>query len=356
MGNFSLGADQVTGGINNRARAGLDTLQVCVDMAITAGCELLVINGDLFDVSNPPPSLVYAVSQILSKIPCAINLGNHDCESSGLRDNACALLDLVPGVTVAHGPCLVGPFWLVPFQAGNPKDWLPKRLAEGQARGAKYVSLHMGLSTDRTPAWLLASQGAIAGSHLASLCRKHGFTHAFLGDWHEQDEYTNKVVQCHQVGTLCPHDFNDAYRSAGQMAILDTETGKVEYQYVPGPRFIKTTINAPLNAWMQHCKTTCSTWMFVQVEAAHDGLTYAKEEAQRVLVATGIPFHLSVTPKKAAVSAEAKAAVQSVQNADNTYEAFRCWTPTITLPSTVTQDRLLAEVMHHMEGRTRNGD
>lgn len=346
MGNFSLAAGEVVNGVNYRGRLALSCLASAVTLALDEGCELLVINGDLFDVSNPPPALVWEVSQILSRIPTAVNLGNHDCESFGYRDNACALLDILPSVTVAHKACRVDDFWLVPFQAGNPKDWLPAKLEEG--KGCKYVSLHMGLSTDRTPSWLLSSQGAVQASHLASLCRKAGFTHAFLGDWHEQDDYSNKSVQLHQVGTLCPHDFNDSYKSAGQMCILDTTTGGVSYKYVPGPRFFKSTINTPLNSWVNHCLSTGATHIFAQIEAAHNGLAFAREETQRVLEASGLPFNFAVNPKKTAVSAEVKAAVAAVQGASNSYEAVVSWVSTRTLPSSVKTEQLVSKIVDYL--------
>jgi hypothetical protein len=132
------------------------------------------------------------------------------------------------------------------------------------------------------------------------------------------------------------------------MAVLDTETGKVEYHYIPGPRFFKSTINAPLNNWIQHCKNTAATCIFAQIEAAADNLALAKEEATRSLEASGLPFYLAISPKKAAVSAESKAAMANVQSADNLYTAVQAWSDAVVLDPRVNRSALSSRIIKHL--------
>lgn len=250
IGNHRRFGGPVQAGINTRCRMALDALKEAVARAVKAKCSYFIVLGDLFDTSRPEPQIIAAVQTILEPIPTVLLLGNHEQISTSSGDHALGPLD--PVATIIEKPdCLADPgveVWMVPFQPGNARDWLPRALAEVQGGrpddaplpATRVLCLHLGLSDSQTAPWLKGALDSIAVETLQELCDDYGISFAFAGNWHERKRIDFGQKSLLQVGALTPTGFdNPGEEGYGGLAILDTTKGTLKEVAVPGPRFIK---------------------------------------------------------------------------------------------------------------------
>lgn len=250
MGNYATFSGPTKAGISDRGRLCLDVLEASFYLAHKEGCEGVCVNGDLFDTSHPEAALSNAVGSVVANRPTLRKVllpGNHDMVSTAPGNNACAVFNYIQGVYVPSSEAVIqfqdAQLFAIPFETGNPAKWLPERLASLSERGSgkpTVLSLHMGLITKKTSNMLVkhASSGAYQATHLASLCKKHKISRAFLGDWHHPDDYESKGVGLHQVGTLCPSDFRYAIPGVGRLIVWDSKDNSVTSHVIPGPRWV----------------------------------------------------------------------------------------------------------------------
>lgn len=246
--NFSPFGGEPLHGLNKRGRLSLQAFRDSLQLAVSHGCKVYLINGDLFESSHPSVALLSAVAKILSefsfKLKIIILPGNHDMVSEAPGNNSCSLFSALPNVIVPEKPSIVAcgsaNITCLPFKTGKPSEWVEAQLSSLGKQDRGILSLHMGLSTGYTPKALLKHglSGAIAVADLKKLCKKYGYAACFLGDWHHPDDDISQNCTIVQLGTLCPSDFRYDHKGVGRLCVYDTESGELEEHYVPGPRFV----------------------------------------------------------------------------------------------------------------------
>ena len=225
------------GGVNQRAEYILATIRRAMELG-----DKVVILGDIFNKSKPPPVLIYRMQAALA---CAYDVcvipGNHDMDSDAIGNNAVAPLSMSYS-TVHQRPACWFNVIVVPFQVGSPESWLPNAIEEalsGLSTAPRVLATHFGISDDSTPYHLDNSSGHINVNKLVQICKRYGISFVFSGDWHRHQRWDIDGVTVVQVGALCPNRFPPQYEQAsiGPAVVLDN--GEVSMVNVPGPRFYK---------------------------------------------------------------------------------------------------------------------
>jgi DNA repair exonuclease SbcCD nuclease subunit len=330
---FSQFAVPWSGSLTSRAEVCLGTLERAYDVFREKQCEAVILAGDVFHVSNPSAQLLRRAGDILASLATWAVLGNHDMETFALFDNACAPLGLSDQIRVVEATSSLQGITLVPFQNGDPMKWLPQALDDARqvAPDSKVLVLHMGLSTDRTPGYMAHCQGAIKARELHALCKKRGYDRVFMGDWHNPDKWAPKGsgFEAHQISTLIPASFSDAYKNVGRVAIYDTETRETEFVVIPGPRFIKIdAVEKDLHA--AKAEIAHATHLFIQVTCTPEDFKHKRDEALTTLCVLGHGdkiANLKFVPKYRVVAARAlaEAACDAAKNADSLQAAIQTW-------------------------------
>lgn len=256
IGNHRQQAGTYKLSMNRRCQQTIAVLVAAADTALSKGCDQLVVLGDLFDNERPTPQMIAAVMDAL-KISTTLLVGNHDRTSDAYGDHALGWAYHVQGLGVVNRPTTISfggmnAVHMVPFQAGNPKKWLPAAIERNVLEFSMKIGIapqtlciHLGLrdaKARKTP-WAAAAEDAVDVEWLADLCYEHGISHVFAGNWHTWQQhlfshsFTNKRVTMTQVGALVPTGWdNPGFVGYGGLAIFDGET--VERVEIPGPRFI----------------------------------------------------------------------------------------------------------------------
>jgi hypothetical protein len=259
VANYRRWGGEMVNGINQRGRAVLDVLQRCSREAQKHGCDRLIVLGDLFDHTRPTPQLVaHTASALLAHdVPVTVLLGNHDLQSSGPGDNACASLGLDEAIDVIDRPLRRGiagmEMLFVPYAPGDASDWLTAGLAKlipdatqvaYNAGKLKVLATHLGIWDDATPPYLKACRDAVGIGHVRWLCDAHKIQRVYAGNWHKAMSWDSRGDIEPKVfipGTICPNGFQEPdQEKVGYMIILDGSTGQNLFVNIPGPRFFTT--------------------------------------------------------------------------------------------------------------------
>jgi hypothetical protein len=246
-------------GVNDRGRRVLDVFSRAADRAVELRAEAFVVCGDLFDSSLPPPQLLTEVQAPLRRlreahVEVVLLVGNHDQESAAPGDHA--LGPLAPYARVVERPeCVwLGPVALLclPHRRGREGRWVDEEVRvvlEAAPRGARardvrrVLALHAGVVDERTPAFMRG--GAVAVDHLHYAMTMHSMTHAFAGDHHVHRRWGDVV----QLGALAGTGFDNAGLDGyGALAVLDVDSGAVDLEFLPGPRFVSARLSDPVFA------------------------------------------------------------------------------------------------------------
>lgn len=263
VGNLGSGPQGgvVRGGLNQRCREVLATLERAYARARALGVEHMLILGDLFDRSSETrPQMVAGVQRILSGIKTTVILGNHDQESTDRGDNALAPLAPVarvietPEVLEIGRPSRRGGSEVevvcVPFRPGPAKVWLQEAIEsalEGRpvqrvAPDVRLLALHLGIDGPETPPFLKGKDDSIELGQLFSIMKGAGISAAFAGNWHDRRSWTRPDgLRVLQVGTLAPTSFRDSgMDDVGTLALVTTghEPYSEQIEVIPGPRFL----------------------------------------------------------------------------------------------------------------------
>lgn len=339
VGIFSAFGGGFVSGLNVRSGVCLDTLSSSLEQAVDMGCDVFVINGDLFETSHPEAALLNAVARIFAKYSRHITIiampGNHDMVSTAPGNNACAMLGFIENVHVPEKPQVSfdgdAIVLSIPFETGRPAEWLPKRLEALDVKSLNpegkpvCLSLHMGLNTKRTPANLAyhAGAGAYPAREMAALANKHGISRVFLGDWHHPDDYTKLGVGLHQVGTLCPSDFRYSMPDVGQMIVWDTRLDEVNRYWVPGPRWVDaSSLKDACKQLEEHEDSNDDhTALYVRVKCTAEMAKEVEETIRGSYEITGFSVNVDNTRVKAEVRAAA-ARASGANTVDGAAKAF----------------------------------
>lgn len=242
----------MSGGLNRRGRDCVATIATACDVARAENCSSLVVLGDLFDAARPSPPLVAAVGNAFSKFPRTVYviLGNHDRQSQHEADHACASLGAYENVVVVSAPTRMlvkdVDLWLLPYQAGEAKDWLPRDMAILAARAAgntghrRVACTHLGVWDDDTPPYLKAAHDAVGLGHARWLCEAHSVGALFAGNWHEFKVWGGPSSGPPGVcipGTLCPASHSDPSHRYGSVMIYDSVAHSITPRVITTPVF-----------------------------------------------------------------------------------------------------------------------
>lgn len=333
------------GGLNARAREGLDTLRRAVQLAAEYECRAFFVLGDLFDGPRPPPPLIAAVQQIFEWgrdvqgiQDFVLLVGNHDRASSAPGDHA--LAPLAPVARVVERPELVEvcgvQVFCWPYMPGQEPLTGFAESDEALARLSscpKLVAMHAGIRDKETPPWLARS-----GIHVDTVrerCAALGAPLALAGDWH-----TYRVFPvARQLGTLIPAGFDDKGYSYGKL-IVTKEDRVISVRSVPGPRFVDRV--GPTGPWDKefsiYVRQTCAP---------------AEEAAVRItlheLVQQGLYRGFRVDVEQTEVVAAARSAADAARSSKSLGEAVDGYMAATPLDAGVDRQAVLGRVREYLK-------
>lgn len=363
------GGGVVRGGLNQRCREVLATLERAYARAAELEVGHMVILGDLFDRSSETrPQMVAAVQQIIGRIKTTVVLGNHDQESTDAGDNA--LAPLAPVAQVIERPDVVDlgqqgrrggwevELVCVPFQPGPAKSWLPGavelalegRPVQRQPPDARLLALHLGIDGPETPPFLKGKDDSIELGHLFQVMKACGITAAFAGNWHDRRAWRRPDgLRVLQVGTLAPTSLRDAgMDNVGTLAVVSCglEPAGEIIETIPGPRFIDVrgqTVKLPQvdpkDGWSLRVRMTVPP---EQAAAASRVVAEAKE-AGRICGAV-------VDLDEGVAKAAARTAAVEARNAKSLDGAIEAFVADYPFEEGVDRDRVRNRTLAFLEG------
>ena len=345
--------------MNRRAREAADTLEKAVSIAKDRACDAFVVLGDLFDGTRPPPQMVARTQEILAAAPHPIVLlGNHEMVTDAKGDNALAPLQPVSWVVERpdvwhHGDDFQ--IVLMPFQKGDPSEWLQDSLKalKGRYYGPSSVlCLHLGIRDKETPVHLQDYPGSIHVDELAAVMEVWDIAATFAGDWHERRFWKPNGAPIVQVGTLCPTGWdNPGFEDYGFMAIWDSETGSGESISIPGPRFVKVRTEDEFHellAWKGQQSPEDSLYVEwiappAELAAANEAIREARKDG--LIVDGGAFVDKRIEQEAARASARAAASAETLE------EAVSAWVSEMELEEGVERPRVLERARGYLEVR-----
>ena len=336
----------VKAGINRRCQHVLDAMSRAYARADELDAKAVVILGDLFDTTRPEPQIVAAVQQIMRKLPTYILMGNHDLVSTAPGDHC--LGPLSPVATVVETPTWVMQqnnmqLLFIPFQPGPAVEWLPEVVKEAAPK--RYhkdvpatLLLHLGLADDKTPVFMRGAHDAVPASMAADLCKQYGFTACFAGNWHSYKVLRKRPLVC-QVGAAVPTGWdNEGLEGYGAMVLWDGK--KMEVEWIPGPRFLKTHVDDDI-------VIPDDQQVYLQIIAASDQTGDALEMLKGAMD-DGLVVAGEVVPDNTEARVAAKKAAMVARSADTLEEALASYVEEMTIPEGVTREEVLATVRKYL--------
>lgn len=270
-------------GINRRGMLVLEALADAVDHANSAGADLLVIAGDLFDAAKPEPQLASATMGVLRKFRHDVLVlpGNHDIVSTTAGDHALGPLGHLDNVLVLEKPHVSSrgstAVMLVPFRPGNTSEWLSAVVEQLAAERddtmvAKHTHLvlHAGIADEKTARWLQGAHDSIGAMDLDRLMQAHDIDLAVAGNWHDHrswetyDVTTGRARRIVQCGALVPTGFNNPGLAGYGSVILAEGDGSWHRHEVPGPRFVSVGGDFAREQYLEAAGQVASGRLFVQ--------------------------------------------------------------------------------------------
>ena len=273
MGDCHIGNHKKFGGptrlaMNVRCGQTIEAFSNALNAAFAHRVFAVVVLGDLFDTSRPPPQMICAVGDAIAEANqnafskrepprIVIVTGNHDADSDDSGDNALVGLsqrfenvdcvDTPQHIYGAHA----GSTGLLPFRHGNARQWVPvgltaiqESIADSRIDGAlRIIGLHAGIVDSQSHAWLRDSPDAIEAGALFAHMEACGASAAFAANHHTKRRWstsagpkdTRDIVQ---VGALCPTGFDNPGLDYGAVWFYDVESKLPAFETVRGPRFL----------------------------------------------------------------------------------------------------------------------
>lgn len=238
-------------GINRRGELCLDVGQRAVSVA-NAHQAPIIVAGDLIDSVGPvAPQFAFALRETLAECNglVMLMLGNHDMTADG--DHSLGIYtqsDNWTDVQVCEDIYNGLHARLVPFH---------RDIRDERVRDVPLVIAHFGVYDDSFPAWCRKAKGAWHVDALFAFMQERNIKAICLGDWHKRavwskhsgmskgaygymtlDDHKDDMRWVMQGGALCPTGWdNPGLRGYGTVALWDTETQRLSWQELPGPRF-----------------------------------------------------------------------------------------------------------------------
>ena len=365
VANHAVAGGEYKSGLNERCRHILDALAAAVTTANHEKLSRLVVLGDLFDSHRPTPQMVAAVGDILggADMPVALLRGNHDMTTESPGHHAMAPLRMLTGCTIVEKPYVhsapggATALALVPFQTGPAKETLaaslklleshwprstePKRWQVQRLLGIHY-GIHDQAMRDSIPGgWVEKANDAIAAEHLVELCREHGITACFAGNWHSYRSWSffdmgqDRDIHICQAGTIAPTGWNNpGLENYGRLVIWDSLARKTTTMEVPGPRFINVGSVAEIQPILEELDSAMP--LYVRRTVGPGEAVAAGEELSKVEGLAG----WDVRVDKAAAVAQAQKAAASARSAETLDSSLLAYVAEMPLDDDIQRDRI----------------
>lgn len=316
----------LVGGLNDRGRQCVEVLRRSHDTAAKEACQGLFVLGDLFHNTKPTPPLVRATADALSVGPMKtyVLLGNHDKQSEEEHDHAAASMS--KHVEIVDKPRVVGvsddlDVWVIPYTAGEAKDWLTAGMATcgtlARGYGRKTIVLtHLGIFDDDTPGYLKDAKDAVSISHVRWLCRevheRYRIDGFFAGNWHSRREWHEGGLSVVIPGTVCPATFSDDPKASGFMAYYDTSRSN-GWTMIAGPRFMTMGLAEFKGSIWRKENTAPDKSFYYHLKVSREELAEALELAKDVGANRFVEVTLDEEETRASVQKAARAAALAGQ-------------------------------------------
>lgn len=322
-------------GLNSRARQVLATLDLAIERAWKAKATDLVLLGDTLDSVRPEPQIVTALQARLRTWTALGRLhrvhllvGNHERASMADGDHALGPLEAVRNVFVYEKPVWVGIpdgsiALMVPYLPGRIRDWLPAvlehQVKEMKAEVGPHAGLvlcgHFGIYDAAFPSWARESDGAIYVRELVALCKEHGISHVFAGDWHKRMTWVIDGVTVMQIGALVPTGWDNPGGEGSHYGTLALwRDGAMSWEEMPGPRFVE--LEAREDGAIVLGNEHCGSPSYVRVRARADKAAGCREYLDKI----GIPGEViaeSQVAERAKAATEPKTLTQAIDEFAN---------------------------------------
>lgn len=253
-------------GINRRAELCLGVGQRAI-RTVSQHQAPLIVAGDLIDSAGPvAPQFAFALRQQLAtnRRSVTLMLGNHDMTADG--DHSLGIYtrrDDFTDVRVCEDISFMSGDCFTDFDLGSDEACLVpfhRDIRDKRVRDVPLVIAHFGVYDDSFPIWCRKAKGAWHVDALFAFMQERNIKAICLGDWHSRqvwaqntdgvtrelhnttrswtvrDEYCGRVVM--QGGALVSTGWdNPGLHGYGTVALWDTETQRLSWQELPGPRF-----------------------------------------------------------------------------------------------------------------------
>lgn len=353
IGNHGGFGGALRGGLNDRARLSIASLRSAIKLMQDDGCVAHVLLGDLFDTNKPRPALTRAVQRIFKASPLQqiALLGNHEFDSLEPDDNALSPLSEFASVitepTIVRAPRFE--VWCVPFMPSDVPyvDRLEQHLQEfsavmgDAARECVVLALHVGISDDKTPAWLRTGDCLPLGK-LKLLAKGHGINRVISGDWHDYKSWGGRFIQC---GALTPTGFDNPGLDFGQVHIFEP-AGTMRMHQVAGPRFIQLAsvddFEPPDMGGLIYAQVTTTSERYI-----------AEKQAADELVKSSVLAGARVRVDRKELRADARAAAMGVRSTSTLTQAASTYVAAMPMPTgEVDRARVQAKVLDFLARHT----
>lgn len=343
----------MTAGLNFRAREVLEVLDRALTAAADAGCQDVVVLGDLFNGILPSPQLIRATQDVLWKAAQRVSVhllkGNHESVSATEGDHALGPLEVdLSGtfVRVYDGPTVVeiggARVWMVPHAPGKGPKVLDSALAALGAQEAsrglaspprRLLALHFGIADDETPPYMRDASDSVTVEDLSRVSSEHAISAVFAGNWHRQRSWSVGSLGIVQIGCLCPRGWNDAgLEGYGGLAVYDVAGDSIELVEIPGPRFVSVR---SANAQYETIKEAIRVGHHVYVHRYYT-------EGEDVVTPTEDRVTFVALPDLEEVEAATRSAARAAKSKDTLEEAIAAYVAAMPLPEGVDRSEVLA--------------
>lgn len=348
MHNFRPFGGVKVSGINERCHMTLVSLSDAVAYLNEHDATDLVITGDLYDVSDPPPQVITATLEVLHQFLGNVHIipGNHDQFSLSEGDHALGPMHEHGRIhVVGMASSIMEEMCAIPFNPEPTREWLPDTLKQLRHTGhLGVVFAHFGIIDEDTESFLRESPDAIEADTLFGLMEKYDVDTFVVGNWHEHHRWRLGKRQIIQVGALVPTGFNNLGKRYGRLVLIESPQVIATTQ-IAGPRFVKMT-------WGQRPKLKgYGESVYVHMEAQPGDLKAAREwlrseQAQKLGIAG-----FQIVPNKERAQQQARAAARATSKVDMVKSASAQFVQKMPLEEGVSRERVLSHVQRYLAGR-----
>ena len=237
------GTDPVTG-MNRMVKKFVDEFNRTIQIAISGGYKIFVIDGDVFHTRTPANSLRCSVARGIKRlldagITVIINLGNHDIATTlGAEDSLAEIRALeLPGLYIVEKPQAITvhgiTFLCLPWMKSGAEIISAMKnfkLMSLPPRKATFVLGHFtveGAVTGSEKLFELQDQEAVPVSELVG----PGIDFTFLGHIHKPQVFGPKIAY---VGSMERVDFGERNEPKGYMTFTVGDEGVRDVSFVEG--------------------------------------------------------------------------------------------------------------------------